>query len=175
MPQRSIQARDAVAGAAITVRPATPADVDALLAVINPAYKRADGHIFPHATRVDREDLLGAIASGHLAVAEIDGAIAGSIEFDTSANPAHFGPLATAIEYQRRGVARALIAHAEAAAREAGGTVMRLEAIREVGWIPFYEALGYVAVRETPGDVWTDGSNWGAVRPWTMVEMEKRL
>jgi predicted N-acetyltransferase YhbS len=175
MPQRSIQARDAVAGAAITIRPATPADVDALLAVINPAYKRADGHIFPDGARVDRESLCEAIGAGHVVVAVIDGAVAGSIEFDFSVEPAHFGPLATAVDYQRRGVARALIAHAEDAARAAGRTVMRLEAIREVGWTPFYEALGYVAVRETPGEVWTNGSNWGAARPWTMVEMDKRL
>ena len=48
MSQRPVQARGPLTPAAgVALRVATADDVPALLDVLNPAYKRADGHIFP--------------------------------------------------------------------------------------------------------------------------------
>jgi GNAT superfamily N-acetyltransferase len=174
MPQRPLQARDAVASA--TFRDATHDDVAALVAVINPAYKRADGHIFAN-PRCNEDDLRERLGGGEsrLVVAELDGSVAGCAQFETGKDGAHFGLLATALEQQGRGVARALIAHLEREALAAGCATMRIEIIGEVGLQPYYESLGYRVTAITPGDEWPGGSEWDALRPWTMVEMEKDL
>jgi predicted N-acetyltransferase YhbS len=158
------------------VRDATPDDVPALLDVINPAYRRVDGFIFPNGGRIDAEELRDLIdGPSRLLVAEIDGEVAGSIQLDVDGTRAHFGPLATAIAHQRRGVASTLIAAAEDIARAAGCTTMRIEAIDEVGWVPYYERRGYGVVARVPSAEWPGTETWGAARPWTMVEMEKNL
>ena len=159
------------------VRDATLADIPALLDVINPAYKRADGFIFPHGTRTDADELRELIedSSSRLLVAEIDGEVAGSIQLDIDGDRAHFGPLATSIAHQQRGVASTLIAAAEDIARAAGCATLRIEAIGEVGWVPYYEKRGYTVVAQIPSDRWPGSERWGGVRPWTMVEMKKDL
>jgi GNAT superfamily N-acetyltransferase len=184
MPQRPLEARGAVAAdatadagdAAVALRLATVDDIPALLDVINPAYRRVDGHIFPQGTRMDGNDARRAIetAGSRIVVAEVDGEIAGCIQV-VLAERAEFGPLATAIAHQRRGIASALIAHAEEVARDAGYRTMRLHAIEEVGWRSFYESLGYGVVDRVASDAIPGVETWGAARPFTMLRMEKAL
>ena len=170
MSQRPIQARDAVG---VTIRKATPADIDALVPMVNAAYRVSEGHVFPATDRVERTDAMKQIEG--IAVAEIGGSIVGCLHIALENDAAHFGMLATGVSMQRRGIASALIAYAENAARAAGCSVMRIETIKEAGHIPFYERFGYRVTGETLGQTWNAGADWGAAIPWHMVDMEKRL
>jgi len=67
MPQRSLKVGEAVApavGTAATavaararLRPATPADIDVLVPLINAAYDHTEHHVFPDTRRCDRGDV----------------------------------------------------------------------------------------------------------------------
>lgn len=170
MSQRPIQARDAVG---VTIRKATPADIDVLVPMVNAAYRITEGHVFPTTDRIERTDAMKQIED--IIVAEIGGSIVGCVDLDLSGDSAHFGMLATGVSMQRRGIASALIAYAENAARAAGCSVMCIETIKEAGHVPFYERFGYRVTGETPGQKWNAGVDWGAAIPWHMVDMEKRL
>ncbi len=170
MSQRPIQARDAVA---VAIRDATSADIDALVPMVNAAYRLSEGHVFPTTDRVDRTDAMKQIDG--IAVAETGGRLVGCIHITIDDDSAHFGMLATNVNMQGRGIASALIAHAENKARTAGCTAMRIETIREAGDVRFYERFGYCVTGETPGQTWNRGADWGAAAPWYMVDMEKPL
>jgi GNAT superfamily N-acetyltransferase len=152
------------------------ADLDALVPLINNAYRRSERGLFA-ASRTSRDDLIAAIDDDgtQVIVATVDGLIVGSVQLDLDGR-AHFGLLATSLEQQRRGIGRALIAAAEDAARDAGHARMHMEAIREVGLQRFYETLGYTldAVEEEALDSERSRA-WGATRPWAMLHMSKAL
>ncbi len=161
----------------ITIRPATVDDLDALVSMINAAYLVSEGHVFHRSTRIGRRtnhDDLSRRVDG-LRIAVIDSRIAACVHIETLGEYAHFGLLATSVTDQGRGLASMLIAHAEAAAIEAGHAVMRIEVVREGGNIPFYERRGYRVTGETDGQVWNGGADWAAVIEWHMTDMEKQL
>lgn len=182
MPQRSLKVGDAVAapGSAATavaararLRPATPDDVAVLVPLINAAYDHTEHHVFPNTRRCDRGDITPVIDA--MIVAEVDGRIAACIHVDTSADPAHYGLLAVDVALHRSGLGSLLVEHAEARAREAGASAVRIETVKQAGLIPFYLKREYRVTGETDGQVWNGGADWGAAIPWHMVDMEKRL
>jgi N-acetylglutamate synthase-like GNAT family acetyltransferase len=177
MPQRSLQVGDAVAApiaaTRATLRPATPADIDALVPLINAAYDRTEHHVFPNTRRCDRGDITKLI--GEITVAEIDGRLVACIHIDTAADPAHYGLLAVDVNLHRSGLGSLLVEHAEARAREAGATAVRIETVKQAGLIPFYLKREYRVTGETDGQVWNGGADWGAAISWHMVDMEKPL
>jgi GNAT superfamily N-acetyltransferase len=158
--------------APVTIRAATEDDLDDLVAMINAAYLKGEGHVFHGTTRTGRTDL--ASVDG-LWVAETDRRVVACVQIDTSGEQAHFGLLATSLEHQGRGLASMLIQYAERTAIDAGYTVMRIEVVREGGRIPWYERRGYGITGETDGQTWNGGRDWGAPAPWHMTDMEKRL
>ena len=162
-----------IADRTITIRPATPDDLAVLVTLVNDAYRISEGHVFPGTDRVQRTDALKKLDG--IVVAEIGGAIAGCVHIDLTGEAAHFGMLATDVAGQRRGIGSMLIDHAERVARAAGATAMRIEVVKEAGRVPFYERRGYTVVRETPGQQWNNGADWGAAIDWHMVDMEKQL
>ena len=164
---------DPTTATGITIRTATPDDIPALVAMVNAAYRKAEGHVFPTTERVQRTAAMNNLS--RIAVAIIDGRVVGSIDIELAGDVAHFGMLATDLAYQRRGIASMLIAHAEETARGIGCRVMRLETIKEAGNEPFYERFGYRVTAETDGQTWNGGQDWGAAGPWHMVDMEKPL
>jgi N-acetylglutamate synthase-like GNAT family acetyltransferase len=157
----------------MVIRAATAKDIPALIALVNAAYRRSEGDVFPTSERVDRTRAMQHIA--RIVVAEIDGKIAGCVDIDLSGEAAHFGMLSTDVALQRRGVGSLLVDYAERRARAAGHAVMRIEVVKEGGRVPWYEKKGYRVTRETDGQVWNGGQDWGAVAPWHMVDMEKQL
>lgn len=173
MPQRPIQARDAVA---LRFRAATEGDVPALLAMVNESYRVSEHGLFAK-ERTSRDEVMQAMAAGAtVVIAETeDGVMAGSMHLELGAE-AHFGLLATARALQGRGVGRALVDEAERQARERGYADMRIECIGEVGLQAWYERLGYTVTRIEREPLASPRSEeWGATRDWSMVHMRKPL
>lgn len=162
-----------VAATDITLRAATPDDVAILIPLVNDAYRKSEGHVFPESTRIERGDLLARVDS--VVVAEIDGRVAGCMQFELHDDYAHFGLLSVHVGLQGTGVGSRLIEHAELVARAAGCSVMRIEVVKEGGRVPYYERRGYRVTAETPGQQWNGGADWGAAIDWHMVDMEKAL
>jgi GNAT superfamily N-acetyltransferase len=157
----------------VMMRRGTPADVEALVSLVNEAYRKTEGHVFPGSTRTERGDLLERI--GEIIVAEADGRPVGCLHFTTDGDVAHFGLLAADVRLHGRGIGSALIAHAEHLGRDAGCRVMRIESVKEANMLPYYERRGYRVLREKVGQEWNGGQDWGAAIEWHMVELEKIL
>ena len=158
---------------AVTVRTATPDDVPALVALVNAAYRIGEGHVFPSTDRLERTEAMKQLK--RIVVAEVGGEVAGCVDIDLTGEAAHFGMLAVDVGAQGRGTGSLLIDHAESQAREAGKSAMRIEVVKEGGRVPYYERRGYRVTRETPGQQWNGGADWGAAIEWHMVDMEKTL
>ena len=177
MPQRPLEVGRAVAGDAIAgrarLRRATAGDVGLLVQMINAAYDVTEHHVFPDTRRCDRQEI-GKIIDGMI-VAEVDGRVVACVHIETASNPAHYGLLAVAASLHRSGLGSMLAEHAEAVARTAGASALRIETVKQAGLIPFYERRGFRVIAETDGQVWNGGADWGAAIPWQMVEMEKTL
>ena len=157
----------------VTMRRGTPADVEALVSLVNEAYRKTEGHVFPGTTRTERGDLLERIAE--IIVAEADGRPVGCLHFTTEGDVAHFGLLAADVRLHGRGIGSALIAHAEHLGRDAGCRMMHIESVKEANMLPYYERRGYRVLRENVGQEWNGGQDWGAAIEWHMVELEKIL
>ncbi len=175
MPQRPLEVRDAIAAAAgpVRLRAATPADVPALVEMVNAAYASSESHVFPGSRRTERDRVL--LRLERVVVAEQDRSIVGCVDIDLAREPAHFGMLAVVPALHGSGIGSVLIARAEEMARAAGRTRMCIEVVKEAGRVPYYERRGYRTVRETPGQEWNEGADWGAAGNWHMVDMEKDL
>ncbi len=171
MTVRAVPPTDDAAG--ITLRPATAADVDSLVEMINIAYRKGEGHVFPGTTRTERYDVSRLLPE--MIVAEVSGEIAACIHVTITPPSAHFGPLAADVARHGAGLGSLLIAHAEQIASDAGCTVMKIEVVKEGGRVPYYERRGYRTTVEHIGQDWNRGADWGAVLEWHMVDMEKAL
>lgn len=159
---------DATFAQSVIFRPARADEVGPLVAMINGAYLR-EAWLLP-APRTTEADVAKRIANPRvsLIVAEVDGALAGSITVWLADEP-HFGLFAVAPAHQGRGLASLLVGEAERIARDAGHVELRLDCAKELGLPPFYEALGYRVVREVPGQL-LNGKG-----PVTRVDMVKDL
>lgn len=126
--------------AASRVRPATPADLDALVQLENACFS---------SDRISRRSFRHLLSHGHMSCVvaeEEDGALAGYalVLYRGTTSLARLYSIAVAPDRQGRGHARALMAAAEAAARDEGCAVMRLEVRPDnTGAIALYRALGY--------------------------------
>lgn len=173
MPQRPIEERDAVA---LVFRDATPADVPALLAMINASYLASERGLFAK-ERTSRDELMRAIGgTSSIVIAEgAGGAMLGSLRLELS-EQAHFGLLATELSQQGRGIGLALVREAERRAIVRGYAEISIECIGEVGLDAWYERLGY-ELTDTEHEPLTSARSrvWGATRPWSMHHMRKAL
>jgi GNAT superfamily N-acetyltransferase len=158
---------------ATRLRAATAADIEILVPMINAAYAFTEGHVFGGMPRAERHDIRKLLDG--IVVAELGGRIVACVHIDAAGDPAHFGLLAVDVSLHRSGLGSRLIEHAETVAREDGATTMRIETVKQAGIIPFYERHGYQVTGETDGQIWNGGADWGAIIPWQMVDMEKRL
>ncbi len=159
----------------ITLRPAAPGDVEALVALVNAAYRKAESNVFPETTRTERVGITNILPE--ITVAERDGCLAGCIHITMTPPDAHFGLLAVDVELHGGGLGSQLIAHAERLAREAGCTRMCIEVVQEgePARVPYYERRGYRVIAEHNGQQWNGGADWGAAIDWHMVDLEKDL
>jgi len=140
-------------------RPATPADLPALKALVESAYRgdaaRAgwtneadllDGE------RISAADLAATIADPvhHVILAEADGALIGTVTItNKGAGLAYLGMLGVDPARQTGGLGRALIAQGEATAQAFGATTMEMTVISaRPELIAYYERRGYAPTGE---------------------------
>jgi [ribosomal protein S18]-alanine N-acetyltransferase len=137
----------------VTVPPAAPAtvtlrrgrrrDLEALTAI--------ERNFFGSDHRISRQSFRRFIASSKstLIVAEVGGTLAGCalVNYRIDSRLGRLYTIAVAAEFQRRGIARRLLAAAEKSARGRGCRAMRLE-VREddPGAIALYESSGYIRI-----------------------------
>ena len=123
-----------------TLRPARLADLDALIA-LERRYFTSDHQI----SRRGFRHFIGSSKSA-LIVAQVSGEVAGCVlvNYRRSSKAARLYTIAVDERFQRRGVARRLLAAAEADAKRRGRGLMRLEVrADDAGAIALYESSGY--------------------------------
>lgn len=159
--------------ATVSLRSAASGDIPALVVMVNAAYAKTEGDVFPNTTRTERVGLTKLLPE--ITVAERDHKVVACVHLTTAPPSGHFGLLAVDVALHDSGLGLMLIAHAERLARAAGCITMRIEAVREGGQVPYYERRGYRVTAEHIGQEWNGGADWGAAVEWHMVELEKAL
>ena len=130
------------------VREATAADVPALAALINRAYRVED--FFVEGDRIDEAEL-GALWPRFLVLEEEGGRLGGCVLVEHDGRRGYLGLLSVDPELQGGGRGRRLVAAVEARCREAGCVALDLRVVdlREE-LFPFYRRLGFAEVGREP-------------------------
>ena len=131
----------------VRLRPATAADIPAVLAVTAAAYAAHAGRLDPPSSvvRETPETVAAYLSRGGIIVAETDGEIVGAVRYEPYADYLYLGRLAVAPAWQGRGIGRRLVEAVEEWAVLLGldevqlGVRTELSANREL-----YRYLGYV-------------------------------
>jgi ribosomal protein S18 acetylase RimI-like enzyme len=134
------------------LRPATEADVPTLTALVRAAYghyvERIGGPPGPLT-----EDYADVVRSHPVTVAERDGEIVGLLVLGVDGEGLHIANVAVAPAHQGGGVGRALLQHAERAARRAGfHSIYLYTHERMTENIALYSRIGYVEYDRRPVD-----------------------
>jgi GNAT superfamily N-acetyltransferase len=152
----------------ITVRPATPQDIEAAQEVaalatetLRETYRPipnppGDGIGSPVLTRI---------------VAEVEGRIVGTVQYGVKGSRLHVIGLMVHPDHRRKGVARAILESLAGTARDLGTTHLSLYTIRETGNVPIFERMGFAVVREEAA-AWAESDRFDAL---TDVYMERML
>ena len=132
------------------VRPATRADADAVIAVVNAAF--AIETFFLEGTRTDERRLQAMMRSGEfLVIEDRDGRIVGSVCVEVQGEDACFRMLAVDPARQGDGLGRLLVEAAEAHGRAHGCMRMEIDVLNlRTELLPFYRKLGYVETGTAP-------------------------
>ena len=152
----------------IGIRVAGPGDTDAIVHLINEAYRVES--FFVGGDRIGRRDVAALVRKGECFVGDDAGRVVACIHTTTAGERGYFGMLAVAVDMQRRGLARRLIGHAEELARGKGCRLMDIKVVnlrREL--FPYYEKLGYRVTGTEPY------VHRPILQPCHMVLMEKEL
>ncbi len=124
-------------------RDADSSDVDAIVELVNLAYRVED--FFIDGNRTHAGEVRHHLGEGTFVLADAGGVFHGSIFTRTDGAEGYFGMLSVHPEKQHHGLGRALIAEAERRALEASCTTMRLVVVNlRDDLIPWYRRLGYV-------------------------------
>ena len=157
-------------------RLATIDDIPALARVINRAYV-VEAHLF-HGDRTDEAEVCERLERPNACFLVIDapdgargdGALAGAVFVEVRGDRSYFGMLSVDPDWQGRGLARELIAAAEAHAAAAQCGFMDIDVVDLRTELPaFYTIFGYVACGSTPY------ASDAAKVPVRMVRMTKAL
>ena len=151
------------------LRALTPDDAEAVAALIRAAFSDLPVQPDPpmSALRVTAADVVAHLQRGGGVLAELDGELAGSALWAEAAGGLYVSRVAVAPNRRRRGIARALMAAAEQAARDAGLPRLHLQTrLVLADNRRLFAACGFVETAQT--------AHPGYAAP-TSVTMEKRL
>lgn len=143
--------------AALAIRPASPADDDAIWAILEPTFRA--GETYPIPRDVSRADALGYWHTpGHAVfVAEEDGRVVGTyyLRANTGGGGAHVANCGymTAPGATGRGVARAMCTHSIDEARARGFTAMQFNFViaSNERAVKLWQSCGFTIVGTLPG------------------------
>ena len=178
----------------VAIRPATEADLPALIAIMDRAIAELQRGFLSPAQIAASRMVMGLdtqlVKDGTYFVAEVDGVPAGcggwsaratlyggdhsagrdARLLDAASEPARVRAMYTDPRFARRGVGRAVIAACEDAARAAG--FARVQLMATLSGAALYRTVGYVAVEEVIDTVRLDGGDAVGV---PLIRMEKSL
>lgn len=133
------------------VRFAQSSDAERLVALINSAFKRAEGYIIDH-DRIDLQTVQSLLEKGQFLLAEDDGNLAGCVYLERRGERrTYLGLLSVAPARQKAGIGSLLMGEAENRCARAGSRFMDLRIInlREDNH-GFYQRRGYVETGTEP-------------------------
>lgn len=131
----------------IQLRPATAADIPAVLLVTAAAYAPYAGRLTPPSSALNETEqaVRRYLQKGGVIVAEVDGRIVGAVRYEPYADYVYLGRLAVLPEYQGRGIGRRLVEAVEEWAALLGLDEVRLGVRLELTENrDLYRHLGYV-------------------------------
>jgi ribosomal protein S18 acetylase RimI-like enzyme len=132
------------------VRVAVEADIPAVVALINVAYRVED--FFIAGDRTDAADIHAHMTEGQFLIAEFENTgVRGTVYVQAKGGRGYFGMLSVAPEAQGSGIGRFLVDRAEQHCFERGATAMDLLVVNlREELLPWYERLGYIASGTEP-------------------------
>ena len=131
----------------VQLRPATAADIAAILAVTKAAYASHAGRLDPPSgvVREQPEAVERYLNDGGVIVAEVDGQIVGAVRYEPRDDHLYLGRLAVAPAWQRQGIGRRLVEAVEEWALLLGLDEVHLGVRMELTeYHDLYRRLGYV-------------------------------
>jgi ribosomal protein S18 acetylase RimI-like enzyme len=128
---------------ALRIRPATPADIPALVEMINAAFSI---EAFLEGTRTDPDRLASSMNKGRILLAEdSDGRLLGSVYTELRADRGYLGMLAVAPALQGTGLARRIVEAAEDHFHSHGCTAVDISVLSlRPELLPIYRRFGFV-------------------------------
>ncbi len=153
----------------LRVRTAEPADIEALVRLINAAFLVE--RFFIEGDRINAEAVRKLMGTGQFLIAQDDDGISGCVYVEPRAGSAYLGLLSVDPSRQRSGLGSRLVAAAEDHARASGIQYMDLRIVNLRQELPeFYRRLGYrvTGTSSFPPDVTTK-------QPCHFINMSKAL
>jgi ribosomal protein S18 acetylase RimI-like enzyme len=133
----------------VSIRPAAPGDVPAIVRLANLAYRVED--FFVEGDRTDEPEVRGLVERGALLVLEEDGGLVGCVQVEATGRRGYLGLLSVDPARQGGGRGRRLVMAAEARLRAAGCDHVELTVVDVREELPpFYRRLGYTQVGTRP-------------------------
>ena len=130
----------------VQLRPATAADIPAVLAVTRAAYAPYAGRLAPPSSALneDPEAVTRYLHNGGVIVAEVDGEVVGAVRYEPYETYLYLARLAVAPDWQGQGIGRRLVEAVEGWALLLGLDEVRLGVRAELpANRDFYRRLGY--------------------------------
>lgn len=153
------------------LRKASPADVAAIVALVNQAYSVEE--FFVRGPRTDAGQVAHDLERGGFLLSEGPEGIEGCVYVEPRGSVGYFGLLAVAPSRQGQGLGRRLVAAAEAHLRDGRCSIVE---ILVVNWredlFPFYARLGYAEAGAAP---FPESDHERLLRPSHFVVMRKVL
>ncbi|MCI3133087.1 GNAT family N-acetyltransferase [Phenylobacterium aquaticum] len=131
----------------LNLRLATPGDIPVL-----PDIERSAGQAFRGGEQdwiaddqvTPAEAYPALVAAERVWVGEVDGAVRGFVQIEVLDHDLHIWELAVALDWQKRGLGRTLMAQALDIGRRRGCAAATLTTFRNIAWnAPFYRGLGF--------------------------------
>jgi len=134
----------------ITIRTATAADAGKITAVINAAFRVAEG-FFIDGHRITQNEVEQSLAKGVFLLAKQGERLNGCVYVELRGERSYLGLLSVDPAYQQGGLGSVLMSEAEKYCRERGSRFMDIYIVNlRTELPPFYERRGYVENGTTP-------------------------
>lgn len=134
----------------LSIRIATKPDAPQITAVINAAFRIAEG-FFIDGNRITQAEVEESLAKGNFLLAEAEGKLNGCVYVELRGERSYLGLLSVDPATQQRGLGSKLMIEAERYCRERGSRAMDILIVSLREELPaFYQKRGYVESGTTP-------------------------